>query len=208
MVEHTFKLVQFVEYGRDGTPGILGNALHPIWLHFALTTTSFVPLIAAYWLGGFYRHLTADLVEGWNQIANQPRHSPGATSAPGLSRRTVLLGLAGLVVAIGGARVAATTRRTEVALPEYEDITLQAGINFRHQANQRADEIQAGAAFFDVNGNGLPDIFLTNANGPNALYLNNGDGTFTDVAGEAGIADPDGVGIGVAGADYDNGRSM
>ena len=204
VVEQTFKLVQFVEYGRDGTPGILGNALHPIWVNFALTTAAFVPLIAVFWLGGFYRRLTADLVEGWNQVTNQPHHSPGTTSAPGLSRRAVLMGMAGFVVAIGGARIASTTRRTEISLPEYEDITIQAGINFRHQANQRADEVQAGAAFLDVNGSGLPDIFLTNANGPNALYLNNGDGTFTEVAGDAGISDPDGVGIGVAGADYDN----
>ena len=204
VVEHIFKIWQFVEYGRDGTPGILGNALHLVWLHFALNTAVYLPLIAAYWLGGFHRHLTVDLVEGWNQVANQSANSGGATSAPGLSRRALLVGMAGFVVAIGGARIAATMRRTEVALPDYEDITLQAGINFRHQANRRADAIQAGAAFIDVNGNGLPDIFLTNANGPNALYLNNGDGTFTDVAGEAGIADPDGVGIGVAGADYDN----
>ena len=45
---------------------------------------------------------------------------------------------------------------------------------------------------------------MTNADGPNALYRNNGDGTFTDVAARAGVADPDGVAIGVACADYDN----
>ena len=37
----------------------------------------------------------------------------------------------------------------------------------------------------------------------NILYHNNGDGTFTDVSGKAGIADPKGKGLGVAFADYD-----
>ncbi len=205
-IEHIFKIWQFVEFGRDGTPGILGNALHLMWLHFALNTTAYLPVIVAYWIGGFYRHLAADLIAGWNQVANQPASSTGVKSSPGLSRRALLVGMAGLVVAIGGARVAAALRRPdpEATLPIYEDITLRAGINFRHQANRRADTIQAGAAFIDVNGNGLPDIFLTNANGPNALYINNGDGTFTEIADEAGIADPDGVAIGVAAADYDN----
>ena len=73
-----------------------------------------------------------------------------------------------------------------------------------HRSHERLDAIQAGAAFFDFNGNGMPDIFFTNANGPNALYRNNGDGTFTDIAEEVGVADPDAMSVGVACADYDN----
>jgi hypothetical protein len=38
---------------------------------------------------------------------------------------------------------------------------------------------------------------------PNTLYRNNGDGTFTDVSVETGIADHFGRGMGVAVADYD-----
>jgi hypothetical protein len=37
----------------------------------------------------------------------------------------------------------------------------------------------------------------------NILYRNNGNGTFTDVSAKAGIADPNGKGLGVAFADYD-----
>ena len=37
----------------------------------------------------------------------------------------------------------------------------------------------------------------------NILYHNNGDGTFTDVSGKAGIANPSGKGLGVSFADYD-----
>ena len=58
------------------------------------------------------------------------------------------------------------------------------------------DPIQAGAAFFDYDGDGRPDVFLTSAGGPNALYRNNGDGTFSDVTARAGLDDPDGITIG------------
>jgi hypothetical protein len=37
----------------------------------------------------------------------------------------------------------------------------------------------------------------------NILYHNNGDGTFTDVSAKAGIANPQGKGLGVSFADYD-----
>ncbi len=46
-----------------------------------------------------------------------------------------------------------------------------------------------GAIIADVDGNGAPDIYLTNY-GPNVLYLNNGDGTFRDVTEQAGVGDP------------------
>src|SRR5216117_85195 len=41
-----------------------------------------------------------------------------------------------------------------------------------------------GVAVADVNGDGLPDIYVSNDVAPNdVLYINNGDGTFTDRAG-------------------------
>ncbi len=44
-----------------------------------------------------------------------------------------------------------------------------------------------GVAVGDYNGDGLPDIYVTQF-GRNILYRNNGDGTFTDVTDKAGIA--------------------
>jgi len=44
-----------------------------------------------------------------------------------------------------------------------------------------------GVAVGDYNGDGLPDIYLTQF-GRNILYRNNGDGTFTDVTEKAGLA--------------------
>ncbi|XP_038629251.1 cartilage acidic protein 1 [Scyliorhinus canicula] len=46
------------------------------------------------------------------------------------------------------------------------------------------------------------DIFCDNENGPNFLFKNNGDGTFTDIAAQAGIDDPHQHGRGLALADF------
>ncbi|KAL4641056.1 cartilage acidic protein 1 [Arapaima gigas] len=46
------------------------------------------------------------------------------------------------------------------------------------------------------------DIFCDNEYGPNFLFRNNGDGTFTDVAAQAGVEDPAQHGRGVALADF------
>jgi hypothetical protein len=43
-----------------------------------------------------------------------------------------------------------------------------------------------GVAVGDYNGDGLPDIYVTQF-GRNILYRNNGDGTFTDVTDKAGV---------------------
>ncbi len=45
-----------------------------------------------------------------------------------------------------------------------------------------------GVAVIDYDGDGRPDLFVANDTQPNRLYRNNGDGTFGDVAVEAGVA--------------------
>ena len=64
-----------------------------------------------------------------------------------------------------------------------------------------------GVAIVDYNGDGWPDILLTNDTQPNKLYLNKHDGAFEEKAVSAGIAfSEDGVaraGMGVDAADYD-----
>ncbi len=60
-----------------------------------------------------------------------------------------------------------------------------------------------GSAWGDYDKDGDLDIVAVGTYQPHALYRNNGDGTFTDVAEDAGIADPRG-GWGSLFADYNN----
>jgi hypothetical protein len=64
-----------------------------------------------------------------------------------------------------------------------------------------------GAVSFDFDNDGWPDIYVANDSTPSFLYHNNHDGTFTEIAQQAGVAfSEDGFeqgGMGVAVADYD-----
>jgi enediyne biosynthesis protein E4 len=105
----------------------------------------------------------------------------------------------------------------------FTDVTKAAGVG--------AGGWSASAGFFDYDNDGKLDLFVTryidwtfptnrfcgehrpgyraychpdNYEGvSNILYHNNGDGTFTDVSVKAGIANPNGKGLGVSFADYD-----
>ncbi|MEO8448171.1 MAG: CRTAC1 family protein [Gemmatimonadota bacterium] len=61
----------------------------------------------------------------------------------------------------------------------------------------------AGVAIADVDGDGRPDVYLTRADGPNALFLNQGDWKFTEVAAERGVALGDRASTGAVFADVD-----
>ena len=64
-----------------------------------------------------------------------------------------------------------------------------------------------GVLVADFDNDGWPDIYVANDSTSSALYKNNHDGTFTEIAIEAGVAySPDGkpqAGMGVSVADYD-----
>jgi hypothetical protein len=64
-----------------------------------------------------------------------------------------------------------------------------------------------GVLVSDFDNDGWPDIYVANDSTSSALYRNNHDGTFTDIAIEAGVAySADGkpqAGMGVSAADYD-----
>jgi hypothetical protein len=77
----------------------------------------------------------------------------------------------------------------------FTDVTRQAGI----EADGAGYGMGCCAGDYDNDGD--LDLYVTNY-GPNVLYRNNGDGTFTDVARQAGVDDPR-WGTGCAFGDYD-----
>ena len=79
----------------------------------------------------------------------------------------------------------------------FHDVTTQAGLS----RNNTRYSFCCGWA--DFNGNGWPDLYVVNDFGRKNFYRNNGDGTFTDVAPQAGVEDT-GAGMGVCCFDYDN----
>ena len=79
----------------------------------------------------------------------------------------------------------------------FRDVTAESGLS---QNNTRYSFCCGWA---DYNRNGWPDLYVVNDFGRKNLYRNNGDGTFTDVAAQAGVEDI-GAGMSVCWLDYDN----
>src|SRR6201997_1445312 len=69
--------------------------------------------------------------------------------------------------------------------------------------NQNNNRYSFCCAWSDCNQNCWPDLYVVNDFGRKNLYRNNGDGTFTDIAAEAGVEDV-GAGMSVCSLDYDN----
>ena len=110
----------------------------------------------------------------------------------------------------------------------FTDVTVKAGLRGAELNGKKMWSV--GAGWFDYNNDGLLDLFVVNYCGwevnkdpvcllkdgvraychpknytslHNTLYRNNGDGTFTDVSRETGIAAHLGKGMSVSFADYD-----
>jgi hypothetical protein len=81
----------------------------------------------------------------------------------------------------------------------FEDVTAKAGV-----AGESLG-FSYGVAAGDFDNDGWPDIFIANT-GPNTLYLNNGNGTFTDVTAGSGLDSKPANTLSIQAAwfDYDN----
>ena len=79
----------------------------------------------------------------------------------------------------------------------FRDVTAESGLD----RNNTRYSFCCGWA--DYNRDGWPDLYVVNDFGRKNLYRNNRDGTFTDVAPQAGVEDV-GAGMGVCWFDYDN----
>jgi len=117
--------------------------------------------------------------------------------------------------------LAATTETSQVTRVVFAEVPpTQSKItwvhdNGRSEARHLPETCGGGGLFFDYDNDGFLDIYFVNS-GPsdfyspqtsirNALYHNNGDGTFTDVTEKAGVAcgKMGDFGMGAAAGDYD-----
>ena len=137
------------------------------------------------------------------------------TPSPWPAARAAVLACTGL--ALGSAYGQASPEHQPGAI-RFEPVPAgNSGIRWTHtngMSNERhlPETVGAGCAFLDFDGDGWMDIYFVNS-GPsdfydpveplsNALYRNNGDGTFTDVTVAAGVHGG-AFGMGAAAADYD-----
>ncbi|HSO76531.1 MAG TPA: CRTAC1 family protein [Blastocatellia bacterium] len=100
------------------------------------------------------------------------------------------------------------------------EVANRCGITFNHMAPKLDSKLEhimpqiasmgAAVSVTDFDRDGWQDLYVTNSGegSHNALYRNQGDGTFTDVAAELGIGDLNkpgtGVSMGAVWGDYDN----
>jgi hypothetical protein len=110
---------------------------------------------------------------------------------------------------------ATATPVTFVEVPPSDSKITWVHDNGRSEMRHLPETCGGGGLFFDYDNDGFMDIYLVNS-GPsdfytpktpskNALYHNNGDGTFTDVADKSGVAcgQMGDFGMGAAAADFD-----
>jgi enediyne biosynthesis protein E4 len=99
---------------------------------------------------------------------------------------------------------------------QFTNVTAAAGIKFVHFKGNKGisinrEEFGPGACVADFDGDGWPDIYFVNGRDlydrgisvTNALYHNNGDGTFSDVTEKAGVPGT-GYGLGCVWGDFNN----
>jgi enediyne biosynthesis protein E4 len=131
--------------------------------------------------------------------------------------RIVLLVVASVLL---GTPLASSARPPDVAnRVTFAEVTpKESGIAWVHDSARSPERYLpetcgAGCAFFDFDNDGWMDVFLVNsgkcdffnptAPPKNALYRNNGNGTFTDVAEKAGVVGGQVFGMGASAGDYD-----
>ena len=135
-----------------------------------------------------------------------------------MKRRSSVIGILILfliAIVVQGPLISPVSADTSI---QFVDVTQEAGIHSKHvdgRSGQKyfMETLGSGAAFFDYDADGDPDLYFVNG-APlpgyvsqeiptNCLYRNNGDGTFTDVTEKAGVGDT-GYGHGCAVGDYNN----
>ncbi|MBN1669016.1 MAG: CRTAC1 family protein [Anaerolineales bacterium] len=84
--------------------------------------------------------------------------------------------------------------------PFFEDVSRQTGLRHNRLGNEKA----VGQAWGDYDGDGWVDLYVTDTQGPNTLYRNNGDGTFSVSGLSSQVALPGAESAGASFVDFDN----
>jgi hypothetical protein len=122
-------------------------------------------------------------------------------------------GLAGVAAAAVAGWVALGGRPGLGTPSAFRERAEEAGLTWRMQflPNEQGQTFKinlydhgSGLAVGDYDGDGRDDLYFCNQLGPNALYRNQGDGTFEERAQQAGVALGDRVCVAATFADYDN----
>ena len=131
-------------------------------------------------------------------------------------RSRVFLAAAAAVAAAAvaaGAWLAFRGRDDGSRAPGFHEAAAEAGLTWQMHflPNEQGETFRinlydhgSGLAVGDFDGDGREDIYFCNQLGKNALYHNNGDGTFTDLAEKAGVALGDRVCVAATWVDYRN----
>lgn len=120
------------------------------------------------------------------------------------------------LIVLASCSVSAQSDASHPSSIQFTNVTAAAGIQFVHYRGNEGIPINResfgpGVCVADFDGDGLQDIYFVNGRDlhghgvtvRNALYRNNGDGTFTDTTEKAGVAGT-GYGLGCVWGDYDN----
>jgi len=131
-------------------------------------------------------------------------------------RTCVFKPLVVLILVFPSCAAHAQTGGAQAGAIQFTNITVAAGIKFTHYRGNAGIPINReifgpGVCVADFDGDGFQDIYFVNGRDlyghassvRNALYRNNGDGTFTDVTESAGVPGT-GYGFGCVWGDYDN----
>jgi len=90
-----------------------------------------------------------------------------------------------------------------VPVPVFENVTGSTGLSTEHGPAADCLNYSAGAAWGDVDADGLLDVYLPRQQAPARLWVQQPGGTFVEDAVARGVADS-GIGIGAVFADQDN----
>src|SRR5437764_8433927 len=140
-----------------------------------------------------------------------------------MSRRAPAFLLGGAALLIGTLLTSTLPIKTWARNPaaRFQNVTRAAGIGFVHHKGNHGvptilEEAGPGVCVADYDSDGYQDIYFVNGRDlsgghgetgralyVNALYRNNGDGTFRDVTEKAGVPGT-GYGLGCVWGDYDN----